>query len=540
MIRSKVILVLAAALATSAALSGCAGGGRFVAPDPIPDDRRNIPEPEGREINARGLRWMTGSRKEAMNVDALDEVPNSSWFTNRNHLRPMSVDEIRRGPDTVGAPDQSAPWIIKRAKSQGVTPGFHIVDRNDQRYLIKFDPKDHPELITGAEVVSTKLFYAAGYHTPENHVVYFDPADLRVGDEVKFTDEKGKKRLMREDDLRRILEKVRVSPDGKIRAVASKYVAGNPIGPFKYSSTRDDDPNDIIPHQHRRELRGLRVIAAWIGHFDTKAGNSLDAFVEDGGRGYVRHYLIDFGSTLGAGAEGPVPKFRGHENDVDPHALAQNVLTLGLWVRPYEKLGAPPHPSVGLWESDLFEPQEYKFLTPNPAFENMTDRDGYWGAKIVMSFTDEQIDAAVEEARYSHPDAAAHIARVIKERRDKVGRHWFARVNPLDRFEITSGTSGIELSFADLAVDTGLERAADTNYRFTLDRDGRPAVEHEPFTGTTISITPAMLGDTSGSKQPTQWACSIETKRGDGSWSDPVRVYLEPRAGEVSIYGVRR
>ncbi|NIW47138.1 MAG: hypothetical protein GWN30_21030, partial [Gammaproteobacteria bacterium] len=57
---------------------------------------------------------------------------------------------------------------------------------------------------------------------------------------------------------------------------------------------RDDDLNDVIPHQHRRELRGLRVVAAWLNHFDTKANNTLDVYVEDG---YVRHYLIDFGST---------------------------------------------------------------------------------------------------------------------------------------------------------------------------------------------------------------------------------------------------
>ena len=36
-----------------------------------------------------------------------------------------------------------------------------------------------------------------------------------------------------------------------------------------------------------------------------KAGNTLDALVTEGGRGVVRHYLQDVGSTFGMGANGP-------------------------------------------------------------------------------------------------------------------------------------------------------------------------------------------------------------------------------------------
>src|SRR5687768_179352 len=40
----------------------------------------------------------------AENVNTIDEVPDSTWFTNRILARPMSVDEIVRGPFTGDGP----------------------------------------------------------------------------------------------------------------------------------------------------------------------------------------------------------------------------------------------------------------------------------------------------------------------------------------------------------------------------------------------------------------------------------------------------
>lgn len=87
---------------------------------------------------------------------------------------------------------------------------------------------------------------------------------------------------------------------GTYRAVASKFRGGVPKGPFSYHGVRDDDPNDIIPHEHRRDLRGLRVFGAWLHHNDIRRINSLDMYITENGRRFLRHYLIDFGATLGS------------------------------------------------------------------------------------------------------------------------------------------------------------------------------------------------------------------------------------------------
>ena len=62
---------------------------------------------------------------DAWNVNSLDEVPNSSWFTNRIGLFPLTPDEVGRGacghdPDLDPA---RGPWIVTSGKPDGSNPG---------------------------------------------------------------------------------------------------------------------------------------------------------------------------------------------------------------------------------------------------------------------------------------------------------------------------------------------------------------------------------------------------------------------------------
>ena len=564
-----ILMRLITAAALLAALVGCTGGGRFVPPPSLPDDKQHIPEPKVRDYDhikdgfnkqfrlqveqslelSRQLRHLAGRPKQAFNVDAFDEVPNSSWFTNRNHRRRMTLEEIARGPDTGSGPDTSGEWIITRAKAEGITPGFHIKDKHGDQYVIKFDPPGYPELATGAEVLSTKLFHAAGYNVPENYITYFHPHILRMDEEVKFTDAKGKKRYMNLTDLKELLTRIHRFPDGRIRALASRYIPGKPKGPFAYHGFRKDDPNDYIPHEHRRELRGLRVVAAWLNHTDTKSGNSFDSYVNDNGSSYVRHYLIDFGSTLGSAAHGPMRPQAGHENNIDPNQILISAVTLGLYVRPWERMTGVKYPCIGRYESELFEPGDFKNNIPNPAFENCTDRDGLWGAKIVMSFTDEQLETAVAQGQYSDPQAAAHLLKVLRERRDKTGRYWYGKVNPLDRFELRPTSGGQQkICFVDLAVEGDLESAEHTVYRCELRVRGVPLIrwrELEPC----IQLPGADMQRRhlekvrGNSSDNMQWELKIQTRRGSGGgWGKWVKVYLDldETSGQFSLLGIHR
>ena len=134
---------------------------------------------------------------EAQNANTLDEVPDSSWFTNRHGVQRLSREELLRGPNTTAGPDMRAPWRVFRSKIGGLTPGFQIIDGRGDRYVIKFDPVGVPELSSAAEVIATKLFYAIGYNTPENYIVAIDPdAGLAIEPGTMLEDEFGDEALL--------------------------------------------------------------------------------------------------------------------------------------------------------------------------------------------------------------------------------------------------------------------------------------------------------------------------------------------------------
>lgn len=402
----------------------------------------------------------------ALNADPFDEVVNSTWFTNRNAHEPLPEEDVFRGPQRGGGPDASSPVTVKSIKTIGVSPGFNIEDARGERYILKFDTPDRWEMESGAEVVTTNLLWAAGYNTPENYVYHLDPSVLVLDEDLEMEVIDGDsivtyatgaddpaRELTLEVFQRHQLAGYPRNADGTIRVMASKFLEGIPKGPFPVLGVRADDPNDVIPHEHRRELRGLYVLAAWLNHVDTKEGNNLDMFIvdprspvdEDAPRiGYLRHHLIDFGSALGSRQD---PR-NGTEYDFDTGAVVLRTITLGLYERPWQDLDrSPPTPrSTGYYQSENFDPADWRPNMSHPAFLNVTPRDGYWGAKLVMSFTDPQLRAALRAGRYSETASTEYLLRGLQGRRDATGRYWFRQVSPLDRPRVERGA----LMFEDL------------------------------------------------------------------------------------------
>ena len=126
-------------LGTLVLASGQQGAGpRFFPDDPITVDRDathdlgDLPAQDLSEtldfLEHTFARRGDRSPIRALNVNTIDEVPDSSWFTNRIGQRPMSIEEIVRGPDRFERLD-APEWVIVDGKGpSGFQPGFRAID----------------------------------------------------------------------------------------------------------------------------------------------------------------------------------------------------------------------------------------------------------------------------------------------------------------------------------------------------------------------------------------------------------------------------
>jgi len=523
-------------------------------------DMKNIPEPKERQSGyydyffkgqliegaKRGVdvpRWVrlaTGNPKQASNVNAIDEVPDSSWYTNRHHIRRMDAAALQRGPNTGNPPDFTT-TIITKAKTEGVTPGMMVKDATGQRYLVKFDGVDYPNLQSGAEVISTKILYAAGYNVPENYVTYIDPGHLKIGSGVEIRDAKtGKMRPLNQDDIDTMLQRVARLPDGRCRVMASKILNGKPKGPFPQLGFRSDDPNDLIPHEHRRELRGLRVIASWINNWDLKEPQSLDMYVEENGRKFLRHYLIDFGSSLGADtADTMTEYYHGQEYGFDLKSIGKEIFSLGLYESANEKQARIISPEIGHFTSDNFDPGNWKPTYPSVMFDNLTDVDAFWATRVILSFTKEDLRNIIETAQYSDPMTNEYIFRTLWERRQMVAHYWLEKTDGLSEFSIRPFNQGVTLTFHDLMFDHALALMGLTEYTYQVKGKGYKSPK-KIVSSREITINRETLGAaTERGSGPVE--VSIWTHRPNFT-SQPVKVYFDwsPDRPQLTIRRISR
>lgn len=453
-------------------------------PEPVPwADTLPIPEPDEQE-EQRPLRVLTVQAPydisepfrvgegEALNRTHMDDVVSSAWWERRMGYRDISPAELARG----SAPPQDAPatdgtLTVKGAKIGGVTAGFVMEDAKGDTYIVKFDHPGWPYLQSSVGVVVNRLMWGAGYWVPADYVATLDAADLTVGEDVTV-EEGGGERPMTMDDVRAVLESARPLPDGRYRFLASKFVPGTPKGPFFLGGTRKDDPNDHFRHEHRRELRGLRMISAWLNNTDAREGNTLDVYIDP--PGYLRHYLIDFAAALGSSTDRAKHPKDDVERPADFWRGVKRVASLGFYREGWEDDPHPATPVLGFIKAETFDPDEWKSAWDNPAFFAMTEADGYWAAKIVGSFTDEHIRAAVSEGALPEPWQVDTLTQVLALRRDNVVRRYFSSVTPIEEPRVTGGgEDGFTLAFRDLGLEHDVWTPAATRYRWTLSHHAR-------------------------------------------------------------------
>ncbi|MEO7037942.1 MAG: hypothetical protein ABI548_28505 [Polyangiaceae bacterium] len=433
---------------------------------------------------------------EATNANSFDEVADSAWFTNTLGAHDLSLEELKAGacqPSELLA-GESAPdgaWTIDKGKANGASLGFRVNIKGKGKYLFKTDPKGQPERATAASVIGAAAYDAVGFYTSCEQVVYFKPSVLKLTPGLRYENNSGIERDFDKKALQGVLDEATKRGEF-VRMQASAWLPGQLIGPFRYEGTRCDDPNDVIPHEDRRELRGGRLLAAWINHFDAREQNSMDSWLADAGKtapesspGFVRHYYLDTSDSLGSEWDWDgISRRMSHSYLLDWGDIGYDFITLGIPTRPWERLKRTPgHEKFGYFDIDSFVPEDWKNEYPNPSFSHMTERDGAWMTRILARFTPEMVNALADIGRFSDPSDTAFIANVLNARLHKILDRYLTRLSPLTDVRVQGDT---ELCAFDLAHYRQLR--SDGEFRYSARQSGGAALAAEPRPGHLVCV----------------------------------------------------
>ena len=540
--RRSLALILALAAAT---LAAGAQTQRFYPDDPIwrepmTQDVKNAVryEPDLAYQTLENLFWRPGDKvlgQRAKNVNTVDEVPDGPYFVNRAGRSPLTPAIVARASNTS---DGLAPgkWTIVSAKSDGITPGFTIRDSANALWFVKFDPPGWRAMATGSEIVAAKLFWAAGYHTAEYHIGRLQPLNLEIGKDARITPPGEMPRPMNASDVLWLLSRADQDPDGSYRVILSKAAPGRPVGRIRFHGTRADDPNDIIPHEHRRELRGYFVFAAWLNHVDAKGINSLSALITENGRSFIRNYLLDFGSALGSAAVGPREGWEGYEALVEtPGDIGKRVLSFGFKIPVWRTQDYFESPAIGRLPRDHSEwdPEAWWPHITNAAFRHMRPDDTFWAAQKLASINSEMIRAAVAEGQFGNAEAEQFLAKAIEDRRVRILQTFLPKVNPI--VDPALDAEG-RLTFRNAAVDAAVADRA-PGYRalwYTFDNLANKATLIATTEETQSPMLMPAMPRTDFIK------VDISAIGGPDAWTKPVSAYFRRNQSGWSLVGFER
>lgn len=442
--------------------------------------------------------------KEARNVDAFDEVPDSAWFTNRIGKRPIARDELVRGacrPEDVLDPSSAVKgaYVIDKGKSNGASPGFRVKVDGKRKYMFKTDFAKEPERPTAAAAIGAAVYHAVGFNTSCEQVVYVRRESFTLTPGLTVTANDGVTKPFDAAALERVLTQA-VKRGDAYRFQASAWLPGYLLGPFKYEGTRDDDPNDIIPHEDRRDLRGARLVAAWLHHFDAREQNTMDSWIAvdkarpESSPGWVKHFYLDTSDSLGSLWDwDSISRRMGDSYLLDFADVGTDFATFGVIERPWERKRLQPGMEMfGYFHWEEFDPERWRNEYPNPAFGRATERDNAWMARILSRFGRDDIRALAELGQFSRPEATEFVTEVLERRLQKILARYLTVLSPLTELHVEGGT---RLCATDLARRRSVR--PETSFRYAATTEGRELrVESRPEGGLCVDLPSSSPGTT--------------------------------------------
>jgi hypothetical protein len=252
---------------------------------------------------------------------------------------------------------------------------------------------------------------------------------------------------------------------------------------------------------------------------------------------------MDFGSTFGSGSVHIQLGYLGFNFSIPFEAMKYNAAGMGVRVPTFRKVTWPEFPkfqAVGRWESEWFDPKEWRNDYPNPAFVRMTARDAFWAAKILMKFTPEELMAIVKTGQYTEAHNTSYFHKVLVERQQKCGKWGIELLNPLDEFRV----EGEELQFTNLSEHYGFSTKGSTRYQVfwhLFDNDSQRIVASSgPVTATQPSCSLAFREPFLADDKKFILAEIHSLNEKHPNWTQGINVYLRPTESGYEIVGIER
>jgi hypothetical protein len=452
---------------------------------------------------------------EPGDVNALDEVPRSSW---------LSPDEVESDADAAETP--APPFRLLAAPAVTREDALAVMDARGRRFELWRDPADRPEMSTGAAVAASQLLRDLGYFTPGVWAVDVVRDDFVLHDAA---------------DEAAVLALFRKGPPaarGAFRIAATRWPIGVDLGPTPAEGKRDDDPNDRVPHQNRRTLRALQLVFGWLGMTEADASVLRDAYVGAPGRGHAVHYIAGMGGALGADAV--VRPHGRRDRDEDADLSSRNVWitlgTLGLY-QPKPHLTPQRWPSIGEYR-ETWSPGAFQTSPPLAAIDRAVPADTYWAAKRIARVSTTAVVRALDAGHYHDDSARALLGERVRERQALAVQWGFAQVTPceVDRLDPATKTSRALLVLRDEAVALGVVAASTTTvYRINLvDETGNLIAEPLRMRMTGGALFPVLLP----ADLPPYVVLRVTVTRGGKRSPRPMEVHLVHQGEALRVVGV--
>jgi hypothetical protein len=284
--------------------------------------------------------------------------------------------------------------------------GYHVNPTDHARQLkIRYDRRLFREFHLRREIDMRFLLFSCLPVYTMRLQRRFDPFDyiaeavLQDGSRIAGSDLK--RRLLRDPELDPVEddpENFKPEFEARIAYVVTTPVnveikdpAVEPIGPWDFGQ---------LGHDERRELRGLALLAAWLGWYDSRLDNTRLKIVRRDGCHELRHFLSDVGGGLGRGAgfysgRGELP------NEFEwTFTRAPIVRGKGRMTTPFRITGFKP-------------------IEDTAAFEAMTMDDARWMARLIGQLSERQLVEALVASGFDSAHVRLYTEKLVS-RRDRM------------------------------------------------------------------------------------------------------------------------